>query len=74
MTPEHRSKIANSQILNRLIDHHLGKLELSKTQVDVGLALLKKVMPDLQAIQHSGDADNPIETITRVELVAKTED
>lgn len=47
MGPEHRTKIANSQILNRLIAHVEGDLELSQTQVSAGLGLLKKVMADM---------------------------
>jgi hypothetical protein len=73
MTSEHRVKIKNSNILNALMEHVEGKREMSPTQVTAGLGLLKKVMPDLQAIQHSGDAENPVEVITRVELVAPEE-
>jgi hypothetical protein len=57
MSDEHRTKIANAQVLNRLIDHHLGRLELSKTQVDVGLALLRKVLPDLSQVEVSGEQE-----------------
>lgn len=60
MSEEHRSKIANSQVLNRLIDHAEGKIDLTATQVNAINILLKKVMPDLQAVQHQGDQDNPI--------------
>jgi hypothetical protein len=31
--------------------------------------LLKKVLPDLQSVELSGDEDNPVEVITRIELV-----
>lgn len=55
MPESHRTKIANSKILNRLIDHAEGKIDLSQTQVSAINILLKKVMPDLQAMQHSGD-------------------
>lgn len=67
MTEEHRLKISNSNILNRLLKHMEGEVELTQTQVTVGLALLKKVMPDLQAIQHSGDENNPINHVHRIE-------
>lgn len=60
MTDEHRSKIANSQILNALMEHVEGKREMSSTQVSAGIALLRKVLPDLSATQHSGDEENPI--------------
>lgn len=54
MGPEHRAKIANSQILNRLIGHVEGSVEMTQTQVTAGVALLKKVMPDMVFNQHEG--------------------
>lgn len=50
MSNEHRVKIQNSNILNALIEHAEGKREMSATQVSAGLGLLKKAMPDLQAM------------------------
>jgi hypothetical protein len=58
MGPEHRTKIANSQILNRLIACGEGGLELTAVQKDVCLGLLKKVLPDLNSNTHSGDPEN----------------
>jgi len=49
MSEEHRTKIRNSQILKNLIECAEGNRELSSTQATVGIALLKKVMPDLAA-------------------------
>jgi hypothetical protein len=60
MSDEHRSKIANSQILNALIEHVEGKREMSSSQVTAGVALLKKVMPDLAHTEHANDPDNPL--------------
>jgi hypothetical protein len=54
MTDEHRTKIANSQILKCLIEHVEGKREMSGSQVTAGVALLKKVMPDLQSTELTG--------------------
>lgn len=70
MDDSHRAKIANSKILSRLIGHVEGKVELSATQVSAGIALLKKVMPDMVYNQHAGDPDNPLAVVTRIELVA----
>jgi hypothetical protein len=63
MTDEHRAKIQNSNILNALIEHVQGRREMSSTQVTAGLGLLKKVMPDLAAVEHSGQLEvrNPAE-------------
>lgn len=56
LTDEHRTKIANSQILNRLISYVEGKVQLEASQVTAGVALLKKVLPDLSSVdnKHSG--------------------
>jgi hypothetical protein len=54
MSSEHRVKIQNSNILNALIEHVEGKREMSASQVSAGIALLKKVLPDLASIEHSG--------------------
>ncbi len=59
MSEEHRVKIQNSNILNALVEHVEGTREMSSTQVSAGLGLLKKVMPDLSAVEsaveHSGE-------------------
>ena len=65
---EVRAKIQTSQLVNRLTDHALGKLELSTTQVRAIEVLLKKTIPDLSAVQHSGDENNPV-AIKRIERV-----
>ena len=52
--PETRAKIKASQLINRLQNHVLGKSQLDPSQVSAGLGLLKKIIPDLAAIQHSG--------------------
>ena len=60
MSDAHRVKIQNSNILNALLEHVDGKREMSSTQVNAGIALLKKVLPDLSAMTIGGDADNPV--------------
>jgi hypothetical protein len=49
---ETRAKIQTSQIINRLQDHILGKLELSPTQVRCSEILLKKTIPDLSSTEN----------------------
>lgn len=61
MSDTHRVKIENAKILNGLIDHFQGTRNLSLSQVNVGLALLKKVLPDLQAVEISGANGGPVE-------------
>lgn len=62
MSEAHRVKIQNSNILNALIEHVDGKREMSATQVSAGIALLKKVLPDLSSVELTGDPENPIVT------------
>lgn len=70
MSDDHRVKIQNSNILNALIEHVGGKRDMSATQVSAGIALLKKVLPDLQAMTLTGAEGGPLEMVTRIELVA----
>lgn len=60
LTDAHRDKIQKSNILNALIEHVIGKREMSATQVTAGLGLLKKCLPDLANVQVSGDPENPL--------------
>lgn len=55
-----RAKIRVSQIINRLQAGFHGEVELTATQVSIGKALLDKVLPDLKAIEHTGDENNPL--------------
>jgi hypothetical protein len=52
---EHRYKIKTSRIITYLDEHLAGKREMSGTQIAAAICLLKKVMPDLAAIEHSGE-------------------
>ena len=53
-----RAKIQTSQLVNRLTDHALGSIKLTPTQVRAIEILIKKTLPDLQAIAHSaGDEE-----------------
>ncbi len=66
MSDQHRIKIQNSQILKCLIQHSEGTREMSQTQVTAGIALLKKVLPDLQTVKHEGSTENPLEITIRI--------
>ena len=55
LTDEHRRKIANSNVLTYLIEHIQGKREMGSTQVTAAIALMKKVLPDLASVEHSGE-------------------
>ena len=66
-----RKKIQASQLINVLQDHALTDgSELSMSRMKAIEILLRKSIPDLSAVTISGDDDNPVKTITRIELVA----
>ncbi len=64
-----RAKIQASLLINRLSDHAMGRLELSPTQVRAIEVLLKKTLPDLSAVQLSGEGGGPMEHFLTVEYV-----
>jgi len=41
-------------LAHRLTKHALGKVEMTPTQVTAALGLLRKTLPDMSAIAHSG--------------------
>lgn len=73
MSDTHRVKIQNSNILNALLEHVDGKRDMSATQVSAGIALLRKVLPDLNTTTIEG-GETPLQTVTRVELIAPSHD
>lgn len=72
MSDDHRVKIANSNILNRLISCGEGKTKLEQSEITVGLGLLKKVLPDLSAVTLSGDPNNPLMIVSKEQKDAAT--
>jgi hypothetical protein len=66
MGHHHRGKIQIALLINRLHDIGLGKVEGSQVSVNAAIALLRKALPDLQAHQIGGDAENPITVRTIV--------
>lgn len=56
-----RARIRAGGIVKRLEDHVLGKVEMSATQVSAALGLLRKSVPDLASVEHSGIGGGPIQ-------------
>ena len=50
-----KEKIKTSQLINRLHQHAFGEIELTPQQVRSIEILLRKAVPDLAAIEHSGE-------------------
>jgi hypothetical protein len=65
MSDEHRVKIQNSNVLNALLEHVDGKREMSKTQVSAGIALMRKVLPDLSNVQVTGEDGGAVQHVFR---------
>lgn len=65
MSEEHRLKIKNSNILNALVEHIEGNREMSSTQVTAGLGLLRKVMPDLSAVEATHDITDELADVLK---------
>lgn len=69
-----REKIQTSQLINRLENHVLGKVELTSTQVTAALGLIKKTLPDLTAVEHSGEiGTGDTISLTESEILARLE-
>lgn len=67
---EVKKRIQASQLINRLTEHALSAAPImDASQVTAAVKLLGKVVPDLKAVEHSGDPDSPIQMVTRVERV-----
>jgi hypothetical protein len=68
--PLHEEKtkrlIQASQLINRLISHANGEIEMSQSQVNAARIVIGKAIPDLKAVEISGDKEAPL-TIRIVE-------
>ena len=71
-----RKKIQATSIINRLMKHIKGEVDMSSTQVAASMGLLDRSVPKLSQIQHVGDEDNPVvfQQITRKIVDAKDTD
>lgn len=67
-----RDRIQTSQIINRLTLFINGKVELVPAQVTAALGLLRKVLPDLNAVEQSGGVTHTY--VARMSAPAKTMD
>ncbi|MGI9386195.1 MAG: hypothetical protein ACR2OX_02080 [Methyloligellaceae bacterium] len=68
-----REKIPTCNLISRLADHALGKVEMTTSQVSAALGLLKKALPDLSTtgvtrgrLRHKDDiSDDELIAIAR---------
>jgi hypothetical protein len=64
-----RENIRTAKVLDRLIDSFSGNLELTDQQVKIGLALLKKTLPDLTSSESDINVTGEIDTNVTVKFV-----
>lgn len=61
---EVREKIQAAQIINRLNTHILAdKPIMDASQVSAAKVLLNKIIPDLKAVEHTGENGGPIQVL-----------
>jgi len=58
-----REKIRAGLLVKRLEDHVVEDVPMADSQVRAALGLLKKIVPDLQAVENSGDPDAPMHMV-----------
>lgn len=69
----HRDKIKNSNILNALIKHAEGELDMKASQVTAGLGLLDRIMPKLATTTIEG-GEKPVLVHQIERLIVKSTD
>ena len=68
-TQRQRDKIRSGKILERLIAHVRGEIELSNSQVNAAKALMAKILPDLKGVELKTLAINrPVSKMSDAEL------
>jgi len=72
-----RSAIQTTQLVKRLQCFALGQpdeagntVEIDPNRLKAIEVLLRKSLPDLSSVTLTGDEDNPLKLVTKVELVA----
>jgi hypothetical protein len=65
-----RERIQADRIISKLENHILDGEEMSASQVSAALGLLKKRVPDLSAVEMTGEDGGPVKTISMIELVS----
>lgn len=66
-----RERIQTGVLLDRLSKHGVGEIEMTATQIKAADILLRKVIPDLKAVELSGTLTARYETMSDEELNAK---
>ena len=65
-----RARIKVSNLLTRVQKYAMGELsdeDISPNRLNAIKLLLSKALPDLSSVQITGDPNNPLEVISRIE-------
>ena len=55
--------IQASQLLNRLIMHANGEIEMTSSQVNAAKVVIGKSIPDLKAMELTGEGGGPVRVV-----------
>ena len=69
LSDDWKEKIRAGVILNRLLSHVNGELDMSASQIKAADILLKKIVPDLARTELVGDEDSPLAHKVQIEIV-----
>jgi hypothetical protein len=58
-----RAKISDAKVVERLIKGFMGEVELSQTQVAIGLKFMDKLVPNLQSVETEVTQTTPFAVI-----------
>ena len=67
-----RERISASKIINRLVKHIHGEIDMSPSQVQAARILLNKVLPDLKSVEVAASVEvgPPVYEMTDEQLLA----
>jgi hypothetical protein len=54
-----RAKIADAKVVERLVKGFMGEVELTQTQVAIGLKFMDKLVPNLQSVETEVTQNSP---------------
>lgn len=57
--------IQATQLINRLVAHAQGEIELSATQIQAAKIVIGKTIPDLKSVELTGAEGGPVEAVVR---------
>jgi len=72
LTAQWRERIQVATLLNLLHENAAGKLKLSATRIRSIEILLKKVLPDLSAMEHKGELTENVRYVAEMPVKDKT--